>query len=93
MRLRIGLVSSFVVALGVNSPTLAQPTVSHVDVFTSGNEGYHTFRIPAIVRAPDGSLLAFTEGRKENRSDPGGGDIDLVYKTQHRRRRPPGAGC
>ena len=80
MRLRIGLVSSFVVALGVNSPTLAQPTVSHVDVFTSGNEGYHTFRIPAIVRAPDGSLLAFTEGRKENRSDPGGGDIDLVYK-------------
>jgi sialidase-1 len=32
------------------------------------------------VRTPDGSLIAFAEGRKENRSDPGGGDIDLVYR-------------
>ena len=49
-------------------------------MFTAGTEGYHTFRIPAIVTAPDGSLIAFAEGRKDNRHDPGGGDIDLVYK-------------
>ena len=56
---------------------------THVDVFTSGAEGYHTFRIPALVTAPDGALLAFVEGRKENRHDPGEGqgDIDLVYKS------------
>ena len=56
---------------------------AHVDVFTSGAEGYHTFRIPALVTAPDGTLLAFVEGRKENRHDPGEGqgDIDLVYKS------------
>ncbi len=61
-------------------PILLLPLLAHVDVFRAGTEGYHSFRIPAIVAAPDGSLVAFAEGRKENRSDPGGGDIDLVAK-------------
>lgn len=56
--------------------------ISHVDVFTSGQDGYHTYRIPAVETAPDGSVLVFTEARKYNRHDPGthGNDIDLVYK-------------
>lgn len=58
----------------------AQPRWTHTDVFTAGTEGYHSFRIPAIVTAAGGALVAFAEGRKENRSDPGGGDIDLVFK-------------
>ncbi len=58
----------------------AEPVIVHTDVFTSGKEGYHAFRIPALVTAADGTLIAFAEGRKENRSDPGGGDIDLVCK-------------
>lgn len=60
----------------------AKQEISHVDVFTSGQDGYHTYRIPAIETAPDGSLLVFTEARKYNRHDPGtqGNDIDLVYK-------------
>lgn len=49
-----------------------------VDVFTSGNEGYDTFRIPAVVRAADGSLLAFAEGRVGGRGDSG--NIDLVLR-------------
>ena len=48
------------------------------DVFVSGTEGYHTFRIPALLTTPKGSLLAFCEGRKTNRSDHG--DVDLVMK-------------
>jgi len=60
----------------------AQSAPTHVDVFVSGTQGYHTFRIPAIETAPDGSLLAFAEARKYNANDPGYGkqDIDLVLR-------------
>jgi sialidase-1 len=47
-------------------------------VFVAGDDGYHTFRIPAIVTTTQGTLLAFCEGRKNNRRDHG--DIDLVMK-------------
>jgi len=54
--------------------------LTHTDVFRSGGDGYKSYRIPAIVEAPDGALLAFAEARKENQGDPGSGDIDLVMK-------------
>jgi sialidase-1 len=47
-------------------------------LFESGTSGYNTFRIPAIVTTPKGTLLAFAEGRKNTSSDTG--DIDLVMK-------------
>lgn len=56
----------------------AQPQLSHVDVFKAGSGGYSAYRIPTIVAAGDGSLLVFAEARRDNRGDPGGGDIDLV---------------
>ena len=48
------------------------------DVFVSGQDGYHTYRIPAAIVAPKGTLLAFAEGRRKGRSDTG--DIDLVLR-------------
>ncbi len=48
------------------------------DLFRSGEEGYHTFRIPAVALAPGGTLLAFCEGRKKSIGDHG--DIDVVLK-------------
>ena len=60
----------------------AEPQLDRTDVFTAGKDGYFAYRIPAIEIAPDGSLLAFAEGRKHNLGDPGfeGNDIDLVLK-------------
>jgi sialidase-1 len=60
-----------------------------VDVFASGENGYHTFRIPVIEAAADGSLLAFAEARKHNRVDPGydNNQIALVLKRSSDRGR------
>jgi sialidase-1 len=55
-----------------------RPAPDHVTVFRSGEHGYHTFRIPAIVRTPKGDLLAFAEGRRHASADAG--DIDLVSR-------------
>lgn len=55
-----------------------QQYLKKVTVFERNKEGYHTYRIPAIIRAPNGDLLAFCEGRKNGSGDAG--DIDLVMK-------------
>lgn len=47
-------------------------------LFSEGQDGYHTFRIPALMVTSAGSVLAFCEGRKNNRSDSG--NIDVVLK-------------
>lgn len=47
-------------------------------VFTAGENGYASFRIPAIVQAPNGDLLAFCEGRVRHAGDFG--NIDIVMK-------------
>lgn len=49
-----------------------------VVVFEAGTEGYHTFRIPAIVRTQASTLLAFAEGRRRGAGDAG--EIDLVLR-------------
>jgi len=47
-------------------------------IWESGTNGYDTYRIPAIVSATQGTVLAFCEGRKEDGGDTG--DIDLLMK-------------
>ncbi len=48
-------------------------------IFTSGTEGYSTFRIPAIVTLKSGKILAFAEGRVNGSSDTG--NIDMVMRS------------
>ena len=47
------------------------------NVFTSGTEEYHTFRIPALAVTRAGTVLAFCEGRKSSREDLGNNDMLL----------------
>jgi len=47
-------------------------------VFQKGDNGYDTFRIPAIIQAPSGDLLAFAEARLDGPGDSG--QIDLVMR-------------
>jgi sialidase-1 len=52
--------------------------LEQVEVFKSGKDGYHTYRIPAVVVATNRTVLAFCEGRKDSARDTG--RIDLVLK-------------
>ena len=50
-----------------------------VTVYQSGDQGYKSFRIPAIIQAPDGSLLAFAEGRVDGGADFG--HVKIVVRS------------
>ncbi len=47
-------------------------------VFANGDDGYLCYRIPAIVKAPNGDLLAFCEARKQSCADHG--NVKIVLK-------------
>lgn len=64
---------SLIVAIGVMT-TNAQETT----VFRSGEDGYASYRIPAIVQNKNGNLIAFAEGRVDHAGDFG--NVDVVYK-------------
>lgn len=78
------LAALFLVGVGRDPrPSVAavpQPasTVEQTDVYISGQEGYHTYRIPSVIVTKAGTVLAFCEGRKRSSSDTG--DIDLVLR-------------
>jgi sialidase-1 len=58
--------------------TTALAQVKDIPVFVSGTEGHKSYRIPAIIGLPNGSLLAFCEGRVHGSDDFG--DINIVVK-------------
>jgi N-acetylneuraminic acid mutarotase len=54
----------------------AEPATTNV--FVAGTDGYHTYRIPAVVVSTHGTVLAFCEGRKYGGGDTGA--IDMLLK-------------
>ena len=61
------------------SPSQAAAAGTEQVLFKAGTDGYGCFRIPAMVRTTQGSLLAFAEGRKSP-SCADRGDIDIVLR-------------
>jgi sialidase-1 len=72
----------YVVLVAVSCPAWAVTPPAGTDVFVEHTGGYFGYRIPAIETAPDGSLLAFAEARKNHMGDPGekGQAVDLVCR-------------
>ncbi len=62
--------------LTLTQSLLAQ--ASYTDVFVSGQEGYHTYRIPSVVITLRGTLIAFAEARTTQNDHA---QNDLVLKT------------
>lgn len=80
-----GLVACGLLTLGMlvapMSAHAVAPNLRDVVVFKGGEGGSSHYRIPSIVVAQDGSLVAFAEGRASNK-DPGSG-----YPTSIKSRR------
>ena len=70
----------FAICMLLFSCSLASgPAIAEANaVFTSGEDGYDTYRIPALLVTKRGALLAFCEGRRGSSSDTG--DIDMLVK-------------
>ena len=62
-----------------------EPYFKQIDLLSMGQEGYCAFRIPAIVVGPEGTVLAFCEGRNALASEVTGevsdtDEIDMVLR-------------
>jgi len=68
-------VHDFTVIGGTRPP---KPTGQATTVWQSGENKIDTYRIPSLIIAKNGDLLAFAEARHRSSSDTG--DIDLVMK-------------
>ncbi|PRX49342.1 sialidase-1 [Prauserella shujinwangii] len=68
-------------ATSVSAEPATTAAVANTVVFRERSEGYDCFRIPAVLKAANGDLLAFAEGRNGgDRFCADAGDIDLVLK-------------
>ncbi|MER7277077.1 sialidase family protein [Dactylosporangium sp. NPDC000244] len=74
----LGLLALLGSAPAAAEPQRARPGCDGSVPYRANTEGYSAFRIPAVVKARSGAILAFAEGRKGGLSDAG--DIDLVLK-------------
>jgi sialidase-1 len=72
--------------MNFSGPTLrAQSLFEQTDLFIGGQDNYNTYRIPSLICTRNGTVLAFSEGRRDEGGD--GVPTDIVMK-----RSPENAG-
>ncbi|WP_072329275.1 MULTISPECIES: exo-alpha-sialidase [unclassified Paenibacillus] len=57
--------------------------LQQMELFVSGRDGYHTYRIPSLLVTRSGTVLAFCEARKNGGGDAGDIDIALRRSFDH----------
>jgi len=67
------------------TPMVATETITHFlenkELFKSGSQGTHTFRIPTLITARNGDLIAAVDARRQSGSDLKlSKDIDIVIR-------------
>jgi sialidase-1 len=70
-------------SLAITFSLIAYSQANETVVFKAGEEGYKSYRTPAIVNLPDGDLLAFSEGRVDNGDNFGNIDIVMKRSSDH----------
>lgn len=70
------IVAIFIVVGWAAWTRAAEPMPKLTPVLVGGTGGYHAYRIPSLIVAPNNDLLVFCEGRKSDLNDDG--DIDLL---------------
>ena len=73
---KITIAVVILLAITAGSVRAAEPIQQ--PIYVSGELGYDTCRIPALLVTGSGTVLAFCEGRKGSRSDTG--DIDMLVR-------------
>ncbi len=74
-------ISTIVLSLFFVLPNMVQCQIQQFreqPIFENGKDGYACFRIPAVIKAANGDLLAIAEGRVNGCSDYG--NLDLVMR-------------
>ncbi len=77
MNLPFNLIFCFVVLTFLSCTKTISPF--ETQLFKNGEGAYACYRIPAIIKTPQGTLLAFAEGRKTSCSDFG--NVDILLRT------------
>ncbi|OHB79948.1 MAG: hypothetical protein A2V98_09290 [Planctomycetes bacterium RBG_16_64_12] len=70
------LFSVAVVLAALRQAPAAEPMFTDMDLFISGHDNVNIYRIPSLIVAPSGTLLAFIEAREGDDGDP----TDLTLK-------------
>src|SRR5882724_11205203 len=73
-----GLMVAFILLAARANADSAGPERPAIPLFVRGQNGYHTYWIPALTVTPSGMVLAFAEARKNSGGDAG--KIDVVVR-------------